>query len=79
VADDTQLMQQQMQTGMGPSPADIVKVYQSERENLELTKHEYDLENAEKKLMGVGGAQTTVNKSPSAFVKRPGPKMQKSK
>jgi len=80
VADDTQLMQQQMQTGMGPSPADIVKVYQSERENLELTKHEYELENAEKKLMGVvGSAPTTVNKSPSAFVKRPGPKMQKTK
>jgi hypothetical protein len=52
-ADDAQMMQEQMQSPMGASPADVNKIYQSERENLELIKHEWELENVERKLLGV--------------------------
>lgn len=50
VADDAQLMQEQMNMG-GMGATDINKVYQSEKENLELVKHEWDLENVEQRLL----------------------------
>jgi len=51
LSDDAQLMQQQM-GGMGGAPQmDTNKVFQSERENLELVKHEWELENVEKRLL----------------------------
>jgi len=56
VIDDTQLMQEQMgmgKGGMGGAPPDINKVYQSEKENLELVKHEWELENVEQRIMGI--------------------------
>jgi len=53
LSDDAQLMQEQMSGGMGMSPPqnEIYKIFQSERENLELVKHEWDLENVEKRLL----------------------------
>eukprot|EP01114_Cavostelium_apophysatum_P009618 TRINITY_DN2282_c0_g1_i1.p1 TRINITY_DN2282_c0_g1~~TRINITY_DN2282_c0_g1_i1.p1 ORF type:complete len:288 (-),score=59.28 TRINITY_DN2282_c0_g1_i1:11-874(-) len=54
-ADDAQMMQDQF-GGMGgaapaATPADLNKIFQSERENLELIKHEYDIDAAERKLV----------------------------
>jgi len=55
VIDDTQLMQEQMgMKGGMAAPPDINKVFQSEKENLELVKHEWELENVEQRLMGIG-------------------------
>lgn len=54
VGDDAQLMQEQMQAGMGAGAPDINKVYQSERENLELVKHEWSLDGVEKRLLRKG-------------------------
>ena len=51
MVDDTQLMQEQMSGASMAPQQDINKVYQSERENLELVKHEWDLENVEKRLL----------------------------
>jgi hypothetical protein len=45
-------MQQQMGMGMAAAPNEIQKVYQSEKENLELVKHEWDCEDVEKRLLG---------------------------
>jgi len=62
VIDDAQLMQEQMQGGMGgASPADTSKIYQSERENLELIKHEWELENVEKRILGRQQFQKTFS------------------
>jgi len=60
VVDDAQLMQEQMQAGMGAGTMgapDINKVYQAEKENLELVKHEWELENVEERLMGKSSSQ----------------------
>jgi len=51
LGDDAQLMQEQMSMQNMGSVPDINKVYQSERENLELVKHTWDLENVEKRLL----------------------------
>lgn len=50
--DDTQLMQEQMKGGMG-APQDINKVYQSEKEHLELGQYRWELDDIEKKLIGL--------------------------
>jgi len=53
LVDDAALMQQQMTMGMGAGgPQEIYKVYQSEKENLELVRHEWDVENVEARLLG---------------------------
>lgn len=52
--DDAALMQEQMQMGGGASAGmgqDIAKVYKSERENLDLVQHEWDLENIEQRII----------------------------
>jgi hypothetical protein len=49
LGDDAQLMQQQMQGSINPQ-MDINQIFQSERENLELIKYEWNLENIEKRL-----------------------------
>lgn len=66
-ADDAQMMQEQM--GMGPSQLEIHKVYQSERENLELFKHNYDLDAAEKNILGHKD-DSNLSKNPKAALSR---------
>jgi len=62
LGDDAQLMQEQMSMqAMGSTGApDINKVFQSERENLELVSHEWDMEFAEKRLLGIGKTDKEV-------------------
>lgn len=56
VADETKMMQEQMTMGAAGTVQDINKVFQSERDNLELVKHEWELENVENRLLGKNGA-----------------------
>jgi len=67
LGDDAQLMQDQMSMqAVGPSGVpDINKVYQSERENLELVKHEWDLDAAEMRVLGDQDRQMTKGKGNS--------------
>ncbi|PRP79423.1 Transmembrane protein [Planoprotostelium fungivorum] len=60
LGDDTSLMRDQMMMGMGggggmpgagPSVSDLLKIYQSERENLELINHEWELQEVEYRIM----------------------------
>jgi len=53
LSDDTQLMQQQMQMGMGGmgGNTEIHKIYTAEKENLELVKHNWELEEVEQRLL----------------------------
>lgn len=50
-ASDAAMMQMQMTAQPGAAPPDIVKLYRSELENLDLVAHSYDLENVEERLL----------------------------
>eukprot|EP01116_Phalansterium_solitarium_P011125 TRINITY_DN2672_c1_g1_i1.p1 TRINITY_DN2672_c1_g1~~TRINITY_DN2672_c1_g1_i1.p1 ORF type:complete len:330 (+),score=151.60 TRINITY_DN2672_c1_g1_i1:63-1052(+) len=58
--DETQLMQQQMQAqlggGMGGQQPDVAALYRSERDSLEIEQHSWELENVEKRLLGIAAA-----------------------
>jgi len=55
LGDDAQLMQEQMSMNTAGLP-EINKVFQSEKENLDLVKHECDLDNIERKLLGLSSS-----------------------
>jgi hypothetical protein len=62
--DDAQLMQEQMNVGAGGMGGpDINKIYQAEKDNLELVKHEWELESVEERLMGKFIAKEKSKKS----------------
>ena len=55
VPDDSAIMQQQM-GGMGggaPAATDLSKVFQSEKDSLEIVRHEFALDAVEAKLVGI--------------------------
>jgi len=51
VSDETQMMQQQMQGMNAAAQMDTQKIFQSERENIELLNHQWELENVEQRLL----------------------------
>jgi hypothetical protein len=53
VPDDAALMNQQMAGGAQPQVPDMSKVFLSEKENLDLVKHEFSLDAIEAKLIGL--------------------------
>lgn len=59
VVDDTQLMQNQMNMQMGAAGQDTQKIFQSEKENLELVRHTWELEDIEKRALGIQRKQPT--------------------
>ncbi len=59
-------MQEQMQMGMTAQPAtEMYKIFQSERENLELIKHEWELERVEQRLLSKVSSPSTSSSSSS--------------
>jgi len=61
VADDASMMQDQMNMQMGAAMGqqDVPKLFQAEKENLELVPHEWELRDIEKRVLGVTRKATT--------------------
>eukprot|EP00727_Mastigamoeba_balamuthi_P011468 m51a1_g6944 putative transmembrane protein (289) ;mRNA; r:248407-249564 len=69
-SDDTRMFQQQMQ-GPQQQPQDIVKIYQAERENVELAQHEWLLEDVELRVMAAFPAAAAAKSSAPAPSRSP--------
>jgi len=73
VADDASMMQDQMNMQMGAAMGqqDVPKLFQAEKENLELVPHEWELRDIEKRVLGVARKTATsissLSGSPSLF------------
>jgi len=68
VADDAKMMQQQMDASAMMQQMDIVKVYTSERENLELVQHVWVLEDVEQRVVLKDSAAS--HKVPKALLEK---------
>jgi predicted site-specific integrase-resolvase len=79
VADEAKMMQEQMTMGAAGSVQDINKMFQSERDNLELVKHEWELENVELRLLGKNEESEEIRKDVRAILASKKGKIPKAK